>query len=451
MADSNDSHRGLETAANAAQLAHAAANIARGAAQGGLYGAGAAAAKEAAPFLVKVIAGIIVVVILVPMLVFTALPNMFFGFDSSDVEDIADMTAQAKEVGYTYLTMNDFENADINSVTAGIAAQYEDDGIEIDHIEVNGSLEEDDLLWFIAINSVAYQQDLDVMTAQEVRSFFMSWLTFTPTLDSEDTGDDGVKTTLNIVVGSLDHEELMEQLGFDENARIWAGALYETLSESGALDLYSSYFEAYQPDYSGGGPLQGGDRYEGGHSNDIDISQFVSPGTKNNLDLANYALQAWQHNWGYVWGTYGSVLTESLLEYKVGQYPEGVGAYEDFIRANWLGRRCTDCVGLIKGYGWLDTGTLTMRYGTNGMPDYGANTMFLAAQNAGVSGRDYGVISTMPEIKGLAVRMDGHVGVYIGNGYVIEAANTSTGVIRTQLAGRGWTHWYKIPYISYIG
>ena len=92
-----------------------------------------------------------------------------------------------------------------------------------------------------------------------------------------------------------------------------------------------------------------------------------------------------------------------------------------------------------------------MRYGTNGMPDYGANTMFLAAQNAGVSGRDYGVISTMPEIKGLAVRMDGHVGVYIGNGYVIEAANTSTGVIRTQLAGRGWTHWYKIPYIRYIG
>ena len=184
--------------------------------------------------------------------------------------------------------------------------------------------------------------------------------------------------------------------------------------------------------------------------NGIDLSRFVSPGTKNNRDLAAYAVQAWENNWGYVWGTYGSILTESLLNYKIQQYPDGVGQYAAFIRSHWLNRRCTDCVGLIKGYGWLDASTGAIRYGTNGMPDYGANTMYRAATQAGVSGQDYGPISTMPDIVGLAVHMNGHIGVYIGNGCVIEAANTSTGVIKTQLAGRGWSSWCKIPYIDYL-
>ena len=36
-----------------------------------------------------------------------------------------------------------------------------------------------------------------------------------------------------------------------------------------------------------------------------------------------------------------------------------------------------------------------------------------------------------------------------GGGYVIEAMNTQCGVVKTQLEGRGWTHWLEIPYINY--
>ncbi len=83
-----------------------------------------------------------------------------------------------------------------------------------------------------------------------------------------------------------------------------------------------------------------------------------------------YAIHAWESGWGYVWGTYGNVLTDSLFAYKLEQYPDGVGAYADFIRANWLGGRTTDCVGLIKGYGWLNPETFTIDYATNGMPTW---------------------------------------------------------------------------------
>lgn len=43
----------------------------------------------------------------------------------------------------------------------------------------------------------------------------------------------------------------------------------------------------------------------------------------------------------------------------------------------------------------------------------------------------------------------GHIGVYIGNGEVIEAMGTKYGVVKTQLEGRGWTHWLEVPGIEY--
>lgn len=193
---------------------------------------------------------------------------------------------------------------------------------------------------------------------------------------------------------------------------------------------------------AGGGSYSGEFLRGDGSSIELDISTFTDPTTKNAADLVTYAIHAWESGWGYVWGTYGCVLTDSLFAYKLEQYPDGVGNYEDFIRANWLGGRTTDCVGLIKGYGWLNPETLSIDYATNSMPDIGANQMYYSASVSGT-------IDTMPDKPGLAVWHDGHIGVYIGDGYVIEAMGTKYGVVKTELAGRGWTHWLEIEYINY--
>lgn len=354
------------------------------------------------------------------------------------------MTQQAMTIGGAYMSLEEFERTQVDSVVTSIVQEYESRGETIDRIEVVSHFEEDDLLWLIAINSVAHQQDLNTMSAEDIRDFCVSRLRYTTSLGIIG-GDDAA--TLTITVEKLKPEHLMEELGFDEEARIWAGALYEILEESDALNEYADYFKPYRPDYGGDSGYDGEYEHGDSYGTGIDISRFVSPGTKNNVDLAAYAIQAWENNWGYVWGTFGNVLTESLLEYKIRQYPDGVGNYEDFIRANWLNRRTTDCVGLIKGYGWLDTESLSIQYGTNGMPDYGANQMYQSAVNAGA---DHGSMSAMPEIVGLAVWKEGHIGVYIGGGYVIEAASTTKGVIKTQVEGRGWQGWCKIPYIDYL-
>lgn len=175
----------------------------------------------------------------------------------------------------------------------------------------------------------------------------------------------------------------------------------------------------------------------------IDISGFVDPAVKNNLDLAQWAIQAEKAGWGYVYETYGTVLDESLLASKVTQYPDEVGGNEDFIRQNWLGGRTADGVGLIKGYGWYNAESKQTEIGANGMPDIGADTMY---ENA----TEKGTIDTIPEIPGLAVWHEGHIGIYIGNGEVVQAANTRAGVIRNKLEDTAWTHWLKVPYIEYI-
>lgn len=176
---------------------------------------------------------------------------------------------------------------------------------------------------------------------------------------------------------------------------------------------------------------------------DIDMSVFEDPWTKNNRDLVAFAQIAWENQWGYVWGTFGDVLTAKLLSNKLDQYPEGVGDYEEFIRGHWMDRRTADCVGLIKAYGWLDPQTGEIVYRSGDMPDCSTETMFAAATESGP-------VETIPEIPGLVVYREGHVGVYIGGGFVIEAKGTEIGVVKTKLAESAFTHWFKCPYIEYV-
>lgn len=179
---------------------------------------------------------------------------------------------------------------------------------------------------------------------------------------------------------------------------------------------------------------------------EISAADFTDPWTKNNLDLVTYATHAWENQWGYVWGTFGYELTRSQLSAKLSQYPVEVGDHLSFIRSHWLGRRTTDCIGLIKGYGWLDPVTGSIEYGSGAMPDIDADQMFAAATE---KGRIRSLFHKMPEIPGLLVYVPGHIGVYIGDGYVIEARGTEYGVVMTKLRERSFTHWLKCPYITY--
>lgn len=157
--------------------------------------------------------------------------------------------------------------------------------------------------------------------------------------------------------------------------------------------------------------------------------------SKTNTGLKDYCIK--MLGLPYWYGTYGQTSSKQLYYSKRRQYPN---QYQWACPDSQLGKRVHDCVGLIKGYLWSETPSSKPKYKSS--QDVSANGMYDVCKIKGN-------INTMPDEVGILVFMDGHVGVYIGNGYVIEARGHAYGVVKTKLAGRGWKRWGKCPWIKY--
>ena len=162
----------------------------------------------------------------------------------------------------------------------------------------------------------------------------------------------------------------------------------------------------------------------------------------------NFGLVDWAKKWVGMPYWYGCVCykcTQDLLKRKTRQYPkhyaEGRKArYESDIAA---GKWASDCIGLAKGYMWWDAEKGGVRYAVNECPDMSANGML---EKATVKGD----IKNLPETPGLMLWMDGHAGVYIGNGWAIEERGFNYGCVKTKVADRPWKKWYQLPGLTYL-
>lgn len=151
----------------------------------------------------------------------------------------------------------------------------------------------------------------------------------------------------------------------------------------------------------------------------------------------------------YWYGVYYLDCTEDLLQRKRRQYPkhytdDRMATYRKHIAAK---QTAGDCVnGAIKGAVWSELGKRKPVYGSHDCPDRSADGMFEYCKSIGI---DWGAINTMPDIPGVAVRMAGHVGVYIGDGEVVEWRGFAHGCVITKVRERKWLHWYMLPWVDY--
>ena len=161
---------------------------------------------------------------------------------------------------------------------------------------------------------------------------------------------------------------------------------------------------------------------------------------KTNTGLVTHA--AAQVGLPYIYGTYGKVLTADIIRQKAKQYPTQMyKSREDYALKHYIGKRSYDCAGLVKSYMFQETPTSPPKYDEK----YDKNVGGLIKACA-----ETGKISTIPEIPGLLVfRSTEHVGVYAGNGVVIEAKGFDYGVVKTKLANGKWDKWGKLSWISY--
>jgi LysM repeat protein len=115
----------------------------------------------------------------------------------------------------------------------------------------------------------------------------------------------------------------------------------------------------------------------------------------------------------------------------------------------------SDCCGIIKGVLWGWRADVNKRYGgaeykANGVPDVGADGMIQACKDAS---KDFSRIEP-----GMLVWLSGHVGIYVGDGLVVESTPAfKDGCQYTNLGNLGyktgnWRNWTKcghLPWVEY--
>ena len=146
--------------------------------------------------------------------------------------------------------------------------------------------------------------------------------------------------------------------------------------------------------------------------------------------------------WGYVYGAQGELYTEALAQKwheraMAGSksVPSGRNKASYFVGdcSRWIGKHVADCSGGI---------VHAIQQYIPGFADRTADGFMAQFTKSGA-------ISTIPEIPGLAVWRKGHIGVYVGGGYVIEFRGTDYGCVKTKLSERNFTHWGMIKGVTY--
>lgn len=160
----------------------------------------------------------------------------------------------------------------------------------------------------------------------------------------------------------------------------------------------------------------------------------------------------------YVYGGIGQTVTNSLLAAKAKQYPSFYTINRMAILRNFVGKGYFgfDCVNVIKSILWGWHGDKNHVYGgakyvSNTVPDVSADGFIRLCSNVSTNFKNIQI--------GEAVWLPGHIGVYIGNGLVVECSpRWSNNVQITCCANvksvtgynkRTWSKHGKIPWLIY--
>lgn len=154
------------------------------------------------------------------------------------------------------------------------------------------------------------------------------------------------------------------------------------------------------------------------------------------IEKFQYAIK---NKWGYIWGTAGIKWTAEKQKAATRDTTVKYGS-------KWIGHYVADCSGLFT-WAFKQLG---------GYMYHGSNTMYKSycTDKGKLTG---GKRSDGKELKpGTAVftgteNDHGHVGLFVGNGTVIEAQGTQAGVVTSKVSASKWTYWGELKGVVYDG
>lgn len=161
-------------------------------------------------------------------------------------------------------------------------------------------------------------------------------------------------------------------------------------------------------------------------------------------DLISKFKYALDNKWGYIYGKTHEIWTEEKQR-AVENDPNGRQQTKDYGR-KWIGRYVTDCSGLFS-WAFNSLGGY-MYHGSNTMWDkYSINKGKLISSGKRSDGQELKPGSAV--YRNATGNDRTHVGLYVGNGEVIEAKGTAYGVVKSKV--KGWDEWSELKGVNYDG
>lgn len=153
-----------------------------------------------------------------------------------------------------------------------------------------------------------------------------------------------------------------------------------------------------------------------------------------------YALD---NDWGYIWGTAGVLWTAARQE-QLEKTTDSDRKSGRKYGSKWIGHTVADCSGLF-AWAFKQLGGY-MYHGSNTMWDKYCTTKGELIKGRRDDGKE---LKPGTAIFTHATEKRGHVGLYIGGGWVIEASGTINGVIRTKITISKWKEWGELKGVNY--
>ena len=173
------------------------------------------------------------------------------------------------------------------------------------------------------------------------------------------------------------------------------------------------------------------------------------------IEKFRYALD---NAWGYIWGTTGILWTQAKQDQKVAYMVSKYGAnwktsedakkdtyyYAAKDGAKWIGHYVADCSGLFV-WAFKQLG---------GAIAHGSNSIYdrYCSSKGNLSGGKRTDGKTLQPGSAVFTNKNGdktHIGLYVGNGKVIEAASTGKGVVESNVTDSKWKCWGELKEVSY--
>ena len=153
--------------------------------------------------------------------------------------------------------------------------------------------------------------------------------------------------------------------------------------------------------------------------------------------------QALNDEWGYIWGTAGEMWTAAKQE-NLNKTTDADRANSRKYGAKWIGHMVADCSGL---FSWAFKKLGSYMY-------HGSDTMYRKYC------KYHGELNKGQRTDGQALKPGtavfcwngkkySHVGLYVGNGVVIEAAGSQQGVIKSKVTATKWKYWGELINVSF--